>query len=162
MTQSNVTKRALLVSVLSLLLCFSMLLGTTYAWFTDTVASTGNIIQSGILDADLIDANGNSLEGKPLTFQKAEGAPADEKVLWEPGCTYNLQDFKVVNKGNLAFKFKVLSQASRETISSSRQLIGRFLTVTRKIPSILIVGITCFPAKRSPLIMVLVFVSQVI
>lgn len=64
--------------------------------------------QSGILDADLIDANGNSLEGKPLTFQKAPGAPADEKVLWEPGCTYNLQDFKVVNKGNLAFKFKVL------------------------------------------------------
>ena len=108
MTHSNVTKRALLVSVLSLLLCFSMLLGTTYAWFTDTVASTGNIIQSGILDADLIDAYGNSLEGKPLTFQKAEGAPADEKVFWEPGCTYNLQDFKVVNKGNLAFKFKIL------------------------------------------------------
>ena len=108
MTKSQVTKRALVFSVLSLLLCFSMLAGTTYAWFTDTVASTGNIIQSGILDAALVDANGNSLEGKPLSFEKAAGAPADEQVLWEPGCTYNLQDFKVKNVGNLAFKFKIL------------------------------------------------------
>ena len=81
MTKSQVTKRALVFSVLSLLLCFSMLAGTTYAWFTDTVASTGNIIQSGILDAALVDANGNSLEGKPLSFEKAAGAPADEQVL---------------------------------------------------------------------------------
>lgn len=108
MTKSQATKRALVFSVLSLLLCFSMLAGTTYAWFTDTVTSTGNIIQSGILDADIVDADGNSLEGKTLSFIKAEGAPADERVLWEPGCTYNLQDFKVVNKGNLAFKFKIL------------------------------------------------------
>lgn len=95
------------MSVLSIILCFAMLLGTTYAWFTDSVASAGNIIRSGILDADLVDADGNSLAGKPLQFQKAAGAPADEKVLWEPGCTYNLEEFKVINKGNLAFKFKI-------------------------------------------------------
>ena len=107
MTKSKATRRALIFSVLSLILCFSMLTGTTYAWFTDTVASTGNIIQSGILDVGLVDLNGNSLEGKPLAFQKAAGAPADEEVLWEPGCTYNLEDFKVKNLGNLAFKFKI-------------------------------------------------------
>ena len=107
MSNTKSTRRALIMSVLSIILCFAMLLGTTYAWFTDTVASAGNIIRSGILDADLVDADGNSLAGKPLQFQKAAGAPADEKVLWEPGCTYNLEDFKVKNLGNLAFKFKI-------------------------------------------------------
>ena len=108
MSNTKSTRRALIMSALSIILCFAMLLGTTYAWFTDTVASAGNIIRSGILDADLVDADGNSLAGKPLQFQKAAGAPADEKVLWEPGCTYNLEEFKVINKGNLAFKFKII------------------------------------------------------
>ena len=107
MFKTTSTKRALIASLISLVLCFSMLLGTTYAWFTDTVASAGNIIRSGILDADLVDADGNSLEGKTLEFQKADGAPDGEKVLWEPGCTYNLQTVYVANKGNLAFKYKI-------------------------------------------------------
>ena len=44
------TKRALITSVISLLVCFSMLVGTTFAWFTDSVTSSGNIIKSGTLD----------------------------------------------------------------------------------------------------------------
>ena len=107
MSKTKSTKRALIASVLSIILCFAMLLGTTYAWFTDTVVSGGNIIRSGILDADLVDADGNSLAGKSLQFQKADAAPDGEKVLWEPGCTYNLQTVYVVNKGNLAFKYKI-------------------------------------------------------
>lgn len=102
------TKRALILSVLSLVMCFSMLVGTTYAWFTDSVTSTGNIIRSGTLDVDLVDADGKSLAGKVLEFQKAAGAPADEEVLWEPGCTYSLQDVFVMNKGNLALKYKII------------------------------------------------------
>lgn len=47
MTNTKTTKRALLSSVLALFLCFAMLLGTTYAWFTDSVTSGSNIIQSG-------------------------------------------------------------------------------------------------------------------
>ena len=47
------TKRALLTSVLSLTLCGSMLVGTTFAWFTDSVSSTNNVITAGNLDVEL-------------------------------------------------------------------------------------------------------------
>ncbi|MBR2977294.1 MAG: SipW-dependent-type signal peptide-containing protein, partial [Oscillospiraceae bacterium] len=53
MNKSKNTRRALHTSLLSLLLCVSMLLGTTFAWFTDSVASTGNIIKSGTLDVEM-------------------------------------------------------------------------------------------------------------
>ncbi len=66
------TKRALLLSALSLLMCVSMLIGTTFAWFTDSVTSGGNTIQSGKLDVDLVDADDNSLAGKQLTFKTAD------------------------------------------------------------------------------------------
>ena len=54
MTNKKTTKRALLSSVLSLVICFTMLIGTTFAWFTDSVTSTGNIIQAGTLKIDLL------------------------------------------------------------------------------------------------------------
>ncbi|MBR6546106.1 MAG: SipW-dependent-type signal peptide-containing protein, partial [Clostridia bacterium] len=50
---NKTTKRALLSSVLALALCFTMLLGTTFAWFTDSVTSSGNKISSGTLKIDL-------------------------------------------------------------------------------------------------------------
>ena len=67
------TKKALLLSVLMLVVCLSMLLGTTYAWFTDSASSGSNVIQAGTLDivleywdgAQWVDA-----EGKVLEFQK--------------------------------------------------------------------------------------------
>ena len=58
MTNTKNTKRALLSSVMALFLCFAMLLGTTYAWFTDSVTSSGNIIKSGTLDVELYYADG--------------------------------------------------------------------------------------------------------
>ena len=83
---SKSTKRALITSVLSILMCVAMLIGTTFAWFTDTASTGVNKIQAGNLDVQLLDANGNSLEGQTLAWQKAEGHENDE-VLWEPGCT---------------------------------------------------------------------------
>ena len=47
------TKRTLLSSVLSLVLCMAMLIGTTFAWFTDSVTSGNNIIKSGNLVIEL-------------------------------------------------------------------------------------------------------------
>ena len=49
MTSSKNTKRALLASVLSVALCCAMLIGSTFAWFTDSVTNTGNRIQAGNL-----------------------------------------------------------------------------------------------------------------
>ena len=53
MKKTKTTKQMLLYSIVSLCLCVSMLIGTTYAWFTDNVTSTNNIIQTGKLDVEL-------------------------------------------------------------------------------------------------------------
>ena len=104
------TKRALLTSVMALVMCVVMLVGTTFAWFTDTASTAVNKIQAGNLDVELQmkDSGGNwvKAEGKTLNWVKAEGHE-NEKVLWEPGCTYKLPELRIVNKGNLALKYKV-------------------------------------------------------
>ena len=100
------TKRALLLSALSLLLCVSMLIGSTYAWFTDSVTSGSNIIKAGRLDIVLEYWDGTQwadAEGKMLEFVKAD-TTAGTEVLWEPGCTYQLPKIRVRNVGNLAAK----------------------------------------------------------
>ena len=45
--KQNETKTKLVSSIVTLLICFAMLIGTTFAWFTDSVSSTGNKIQAG-------------------------------------------------------------------------------------------------------------------
>ena len=98
-------KSALLLSFTSLLLCFAMLAGSTFAWFTDTATTGVNQIKSGKLDVDIVDENNNSLDGKSLSFKNANG---EDDILWEPGATFFTQGFKIVNKGNLALKYKVV------------------------------------------------------
>ena len=66
-----------------------------------------NKIQAGTLDVQLLDEQGNTLEGQTLSWKKAAGHE-NEAVLWEPGCTYNLQSFKIKNNGNLALKYKIV------------------------------------------------------
>ena len=105
--KKNSTKRSLLASVLALVMCVSMLVGTTFAWFTDTASTGVNKIQAGTLDVQLLDEQGNSLERQTLSWKKAAGHE-NEAVLWEPGCTYNLQSFKIKNNGNLALKYKIV------------------------------------------------------
>ena len=94
------------------MICVSMLIGSTFAWFTDSATANVNTIEAGNLEVDLQikDAEGNwvSAENTTLDFVKAEGAPADEKVLWEPGCTYQLPELRIVNKGNLALKYQLV------------------------------------------------------
>ena len=111
MTSSKSTKRALVSSALAILMCVAMLIGTTFAWFTDTASTAVNKIQAGNLKVDLEmqkpDGSWVSAKGQTLEFKKATNAPADEKVLWEPGCTYELPQLRVVNKGNLALKYKI-------------------------------------------------------
>ena len=58
MRQKKSTRKALLSSAISLMLCLAMLIGTTFAWFTDSVTSAGNIIKSGKLDVEMYWANG--------------------------------------------------------------------------------------------------------
>ena len=99
-------KSALLMSFTSLLLCFAMLAGSTFAWFTDTASTAVNKIQSGTLKVDIQNEAGGSLRGKTLRWV-VNGQISENNVLWEPNCTYELESFKIVNQGNLALKYQI-------------------------------------------------------
>jgi len=96
------TKRALLASIMALLLCFTMLLGTTFAWFTDSVTSATNKIVAGNLDVELYHTNGtdtNEPVGDTTTL-------FDEVALWEPGAMV-WEKLTVKNNGSLALKYNL-------------------------------------------------------
>ena len=118
------TKKSLWASGLSLLVCFALLLGTTFAWFTDSVTNKGNVITAGNLSIDAyaydlgndgagpftIDGVNN---GQPFTFEKdgqnlqAQNCPAIiNETTWEPGIS-NAKLLTVTNSGDLATKVKL-------------------------------------------------------
>ena len=113
MNESTKTKKALRGSLFALFLCIVLLIGTTFAWFTDTASTGVNKIQSGNLDVKLLYSTDdgttwNDAEGQTLKFlqKQANGSLVENAdILWEPGCTYKLPQIKVVNNGNLALKY---------------------------------------------------------
>ena len=115
MNNKKTTKRALLSSVMAIVLCLAMLIGTTFAWFTDSASTAVNKIQAGTLDVALEMAtqwsggepiDWGTAEGQTLRWMAADGR-GEDMILWEPDCTYNLNQFRIVNKGNLALKYKI-------------------------------------------------------
>ena len=106
MTKKRSTKSALLMSALSLLLCVSMLMGTTYAWFTDSVTSANNIIKAGNLDIELKYAKivDGAIIGWDLVQDK--GNIFDQNALWEPG-RVEVVYLEVSNLGDLALKYQL-------------------------------------------------------
>ena len=113
MTKKKSTKRALISSLLILAMCFTMLAGTTFAWFTDSVTSTGNKIVAGKLDIDLylgtaadtyVEISDSSDPIFGSTSLIAQNNPQD--TLWEPGKT-QIAYLKLVNNGNLWLKYSV-------------------------------------------------------
>ena len=130
MNSHRQTKRALLTSVMALVMCVVMLVGTTFAWFTDTATANVNTIKSGNLDVDMVDETGASLVGRTLSWQKAADG-AGQEILWEPGATYNLDAFRIVNKGSLALKYEITvngvkgSSKLLEAINFTAKINGR-------------------------------------
>ena len=102
MTNTKTTKRSLLASVMALFLCFTMLLGTTFAWFTDSVTSANNIIKAGNLDIELYHSD------KAVTDEKVGETTKlfDEVALWEPGVMV-WEELTVKNEGDLALKYQL-------------------------------------------------------
>ena len=95
------TKKSLLMSAISLLLCISMLISSTFAWFTDSVTSAGNKIQSGTLKVDLELLDEETSEWNSL---KENRAPIFNYDKWEPGYV-DTKVLKVENEGSLALKW---------------------------------------------------------
>ena len=96
----NTTKRSILNSVTALALCFVMLLGTTFAWFTDVATSEGNVIKTGTLDIDLM--KGTKIDAD-WYWESCDGQKIFEYENWEPGYT-TWTALAVQNNGTLAAK----------------------------------------------------------
>ena len=119
MTNGKTTKRALFGSLMAMLLCVTMLIGSTFAWFTDTASTGVNKIMAGNLNVNLymydgsisgtddkyidISANKDPIFGA-YDSEKAQDVNID--TLWEPGKT-QVAYLKIKNDGNLALKYKV-------------------------------------------------------
>ena len=100
MNESTKTKKALRGSLFALFLCIVLLIGTTFAWFTDTASTGVNKIQAGNLKVGFEYWNGQKyVDAKDATL-------FSEDTLWEPGHT-EVVYLKVSNKGNLALKYKI-------------------------------------------------------
>ena len=107
MKRKNAARSALFTSIISLLLCVSMLVGTTFAWFTDSVTSANNIIKSGNLDVEMYWADGTKAVPTDKTgWTDASTGAIFDYDLWEPGYT-QVRHIKIANEGTLALKYKV-------------------------------------------------------
>lgn len=115
----NAKRNVIVSAILTIALCFSLMIGGTYAWFTDSAKVSVNKIVSGKLQVGLemkdgdkwVDANGKTLNF--LRKQEDGTLVAAENILWEPGATYRLPELRVKNAGNVALKYAmVLSGAT--------------------------------------------------
>ena len=102
MTSGKSTKRALITSALAILMCVAMLIGTTFAWFTDTASTGVNKIQAGNLDVKLMYSTDMQ------TWKEATDQTKlfEDNALWEPGYTQVVY-LKIENAGKLALKYEV-------------------------------------------------------
>ena len=121
MNEKKQTKKALLMSIMSMVLCVAMLVGMTFAWFTDTASTAVNKIQAGNLKLKVEYATAWDESGNPTTWadlkefngslgfiqKTTDGYAVNADMKWEPGATYNLQQLRITNDGNLALKYKV-------------------------------------------------------
>ena len=108
MNNKRATKRALLTSVMALVMCVVMLVGTTFAWFTDTASTGVNKIVSGNLHVEIQDKEGTEIDTLKWVDKNGNDIANQDDILWEPGCTYLLTPFKIANAGNLALKYKIV------------------------------------------------------
>ena len=116
MNTKKATKRALLTSVMALVMCVVMLVGTTFAWFTDTASTGVNKIQAGNLDIEMEYKNNTTGgEFKPVDTDKKV---FNEEALWEPGHVEYVV-LKIRNAGNLALKYKLGINIASETGSTN-------------------------------------------
>lgn len=110
MKNKSNTQKSLFLSAVSLMLCVVMLVGMTFAWFTDSVTNKNNKIASGNLDAKLM----YSKDGETWTEVESDTKIFGENALWEPGYTEVIY-LKVKNAGNLALKYKIGMNIAQET-----------------------------------------------
>ena len=122
--------RKMVASLVAIVICFAMLIGTTYAWFTDSVINTNNIIKSGNIDVELMhDSNdkGNFEEvtGTTKLFVNTKG----DAILWEPNAS-TTETFVIKNVGSLALKYEFRVKAIAKELNAEGRSLLDVITVT--------------------------------
>lgn len=106
-------KQALFHSIVSLLLCITMFVGTTFAWFTDSVSSGINMIAAGNLDVELYHSNAavtdERVDISTKLFMDLNGNP----ILWEPGVV-SYENLRITNEGDLALAYQMSISSANE------------------------------------------------
>ena len=96
----NIKITALTANIIAIVVLSAILIGTTFAWFTDSVTSANNIISSGNLNVEFEYWNGK---------EWVDVSDKDDILtndLWEPGVT-EVAYLKVKNAGSLALKYQL-------------------------------------------------------
>ena len=117
MNNKRATKRALLTSVMALVMCVVMLVGTTFAWFTDTASTGVNKIQAGNLDIEV--EYRTTAGGDWKTLDNATDLFGAAGTLFEPGHT-RVVELRITNAGNLALKYKIGMNVVSETEGTNK------------------------------------------
>lgn len=129
------TKRALLSSVFALVLCVAMLVGSTFAWFTDTASTGVNKIVSGKLDVEL-EYSYDMSEWKTAT---SSTKLFNDSTLWEPGVT-EVVYLRVKNAGSLALKYTMglnsnVGFSAGENVAGKPYSVGDYLKMGTAVVS---------------------------
>ena len=143
MTSSKSTKRALLTSALAIIMCVAMLIGATFAWFTDTASTAVNKIQAGNLDITVEYAKEKMNDDGTLAGELTDWTPIDNatnvfdpNALWEPGRTEYVV-FRITNNGNLALKYKLsletLAQKPGTNKANEQFYLADYLCASAKV-----------------------------
>lgn len=122
-------KRTLISSAIALVVSCSMLIGTTFAWFTDSATSGVNTIKSGNLDVGLTYTN--SYNGIPEEVAEDTKIFMDinsEPILWEPGA-FASGRFEVSNDGLLALKYQLKIIQANATKTKAGKTLADALSV---------------------------------
>ncbi len=138
MTSRKTTKRALLLSCLSMLLCISMLVGSTFAWFTDTASTGVNTIMAGNLDVAVEYKKGDAdptVDTGWATLQDADTLFGGD---WEPGHT-EVVYLRVTNKGSLTLKYKMnitpISETGGINMAGESFKLSNYMTFATSAPA---------------------------
>lgn len=143
MTNKKSSKHALLMSGLALVLCVSMLIGSTFAWFTDSVTSSGNIIKSGTLDVTM-EWKDATATGAQQTYKDASEGAIFNYDKWEPGYV-EAKNIKISNVGTLALQYNLRIAANGE-VSKLADVIdvyyaeGEYTLATREMTELTKIG----------------------
>ena len=112
-------RQALMLSISSMLVCAMMLVGMTYAWFTDSAVTAVNAIHTGTVNADLMY---RTSDGTYRRLAQNTSLFADTTTPWAPGHV-EIKYLKIENNGTLPIRYSLGVNASMSKTNSQGETL---------------------------------------